>query len=137
MTRLEYKVVPAPQRGQKAKGVKGTPARFALALEQVINEMAAEGWTYLRAETLPVEERQGLTGRTSTFQNMLVFQRSVADTPETLPVAVETPSDVPPPEDDSDAVLTNDEAEAPETAELSEQSDATSDDADSPDASSR
>ena len=34
----EYKVVPAPMKGMKAKGVKGTPARFAHALEVLMNE---------------------------------------------------------------------------------------------------
>ena len=62
MMRYEYKVVPAPARGEKAKGVKAPEARFALTVEQVLNEMGADGWEFLRAETLPSEERQGLTG---------------------------------------------------------------------------
>jgi len=77
MAVFEYKVVPAPTRGLKAKGVKGTPARFAYALETVMNELGVEGWEYQRTDTLPVEERQGLTGKTSSFQNMLVFRRTV------------------------------------------------------------
>jgi len=32
----------------------------------------------MRADTLPVEERVGLTGRTTTFQHMLVFRRALA-----------------------------------------------------------
>ncbi len=79
MAVFEYKVVPAPTRGLKAKGVKGTPARFANALETVMNELGADGWEYQRTDTLPVEERQGLTGRTSSFQNMLVFRRTVVE----------------------------------------------------------
>lgn len=79
MTGFEYKVVPAPLRGVKAKGVKGTPARFALALQTVMNDMGAQGWDYQRTDTLPVEERQGLTGKTTTFQNMLVFRRVLTD----------------------------------------------------------
>lgn len=77
MQGYEYKVVPAPKRGLKAKGVKGTDARFANALQSVMNDLGAEGWEYQRADTLPCEERQGLTGRSTTFQNMLVFRRSV------------------------------------------------------------
>lgn len=77
MTGFEYKVVPAPVRGLKARGIKGTPARFANALQTVMNEMGAQGWEYQRTDTLPVEERQGLTGKTTTFQNMLVFRRSI------------------------------------------------------------
>lgn len=74
---FEYKVVPAPQRGLKGRGIKGTPARFANALQTLMNKMAAEGWEYQRADTLPVEERQGLTGKTTTFQNMLVFRKAI------------------------------------------------------------
>lgn len=74
---FEYKVVPAPTRGRKARGVKTPADRFARALEEAINELAADGWEYLRTDTLPAEERQGLTGRTTVYQNMLVFRRAV------------------------------------------------------------
>jgi len=88
MAGFEYKVVPAPMRGLKARGVKGTSARFANALEAVMNEMGTQGWEYQRTDTLPVEERQGLTGKTTTFQNMLVFQRALVDVvPEAQPIA--------------------------------------------------
>ena len=73
--RYEYKVVPAPRRGQRAKGVKGSEARFAHAMQSLMNELAAEGWEYLRADTLPSEERQGLRGRSTSWQNMLIFRR--------------------------------------------------------------
>lgn len=76
MQRFEYKVVPAPRRGKKAKGIRGTEAQFANALSALMNEVAAEGWEYLRTDSLPCEERQGLTGRTTVFQNMLVFRRA-------------------------------------------------------------
>ncbi|WP_420566979.1 DUF4177 domain-containing protein [Thalassovita sp.] len=72
---FEYKVVPAPVKGKKAKGVRGTDARFALALQEVMNQMGAEGWEYQRAETLPCEERHGLTSVTTSYRNMLVFRR--------------------------------------------------------------
>ena len=40
-----------------------------------LNEMAAEGWEYVRAETLPCDERKGLTGTQTTYQNILIFKR--------------------------------------------------------------
>ena len=86
----EYKVVPAPHRGERAKGVKGTEARFALSLGNTINAQAAEGWEYVRAETLPCEERSGLTGKTTTFMNMLVFRRAV-EVAAPVEAPVETP----------------------------------------------
>lgn len=78
MQRYEYKVVPAPARGEKAKGVKSTDARFALALTRLMNTLAADGWEYQRAETLPCEERTGLTrSLTVTQQHLLVFRREL------------------------------------------------------------
>lgn len=71
----EYKVVPAPTRGVKAKGAKSVEARFANALEVTMNDLAADGWEYLRTDTLPCEQREGLMSKTTVFQNMLVFRR--------------------------------------------------------------
>ncbi|MCE8516455.1 DUF4177 domain-containing protein [Ruegeria pomeroyi] len=85
MIRYEYKVVPAPEKGIKAKGVKTAPARFALSVEQALNQMAAEGWEYQRAELLPSEERSGLTGSTTNWRNVLVFRRPLPAGPEVLP----------------------------------------------------
>ncbi len=77
MSAFEYKVVPAPAKGTKAKGVKTPEARFANSVEITLNEMAAEGWEYLRAELLPSEERSGLTSSTTNWRNVLVFRRAI------------------------------------------------------------
>lgn len=79
MTIYEYQVIPAPRKGKKARGVKGSEARFALAIQDVLNEASADGWEYLRTDTLPSEERSGLTGRATVYQNMLVFRRPAED----------------------------------------------------------
>ena len=79
MQRFEFKVIPAPKRGEKARGVKTTEERFALALTTLMNQLGAEGWEYVRSDTLPVEERQGLTGRTTVYQTLLVFRRPRAE----------------------------------------------------------
>ena len=91
MPQYEYKVVPAPKRGLKARGVKGSEARFAHALQTVMNAEGADGWEYQRTDTLPCEERQGLTGRTTVFQNMLVFRREIvkAVAEEEVPALIE------------------------------------------------
>ena len=47
MPRYEYKVVPAPTKGTKAKGVKTPHGRFANSIEGSLNMLAAEGWEYL------------------------------------------------------------------------------------------
>lgn len=79
MTKFEFKVVPAPAKGRRARGVKGTDGRFAYALESVMNDMAAEGWEFLRTETLPSEERSGLTSTSMSFRSVMVFRRPCAD----------------------------------------------------------
>jgi hypothetical protein len=101
MQRFEYKVIPAPRRGEKARGVKSTEDRFAHALTTLMNQYGAEGWDYVRADALPCEERVGLTGTKTTFQNVLVFRRVIGmaaedDRPATRlllsdPVATATP----------------------------------------------
>ncbi|GGE47141.1 DUF4177 domain-containing protein [Actibacterium pelagium] len=78
MQSFEYKIVPAPNRGKKAKGVKTTEDRFAKAMTDLLNEQAAEGWEYQRSESLPCEERSGLTGKSVTTQNVLVFRRALS-----------------------------------------------------------
>ncbi|MGZ9811721.1 DUF4177 domain-containing protein [Pseudoroseicyclus sp. H15] len=75
MQAYEYRVVPAPKKGAKIKGVKAPEDRFAHALEAAMNELGADGWEYIRTDTLPAEERAGLTGKTTTFQNLMVFRR--------------------------------------------------------------
>lgn len=78
MSQFEYTAIPAPIRSEKAKSAKTPAERFALTLTAEINRMADEGWEYLRAETLPSEERSGLTGRTTLFHNLLIFRRPKA-----------------------------------------------------------
>lgn len=77
MQRFEYKVIPAPKRGEKSRGVKTTEDRFALALTNLMNELGADGWDYVRADSLPCEERAGFTSTKTTFQNVLVFRRAI------------------------------------------------------------
>jgi hypothetical protein len=98
MSRYEYKVVPAPAKGTKARGVKTPEGRFALSVESVLNQMGAEGWEYLRAELLPSDERTGLTGTTTNWRNVLVFRRlHAADTSAFQPRILDTPVPVPVP----------------------------------------
>lgn len=86
MTQFEYKVVPAPTRAEKVRGAKTVQDRFAATLAAVMNDLGRDGWEYLRADTLPVEERVGFTGRQTVFQNMLVFRRMIAAAAVEAPV---------------------------------------------------
>ncbi len=98
MQAFEYKVVPAPEKGQKARGVKAGAERFALTLEMLMNELGAEGWDYVRADTLPVQERSGLTSSHTVYRNVLVFRRPVAEAEEATapaPLQIEAPEPEP------------------------------------------
>jgi len=75
MARYEYKVVAAPKKAKPFKGLRAHEDRFAEALAELMNEMAARDWEYLRAESLPCEERSGLTGRVESYQSVLIFRR--------------------------------------------------------------
>lgn len=74
----EYKVIPAPAKGTKSKGLKTPESRFAHTVESLLNTMGAEGWEFQRAELLPSEERSGLTGSATNWRNLLVFRRALA-----------------------------------------------------------
>ncbi|ADO42860.1 cell division protein FtsZ [Ketogulonicigenium vulgare] len=83
---FEYRVIPAPRRAEKYRGAKTTEDRFTRTIEGLMNEMAVDGWEYQRADSLPCEERRGLTGHTTVYQTILVFRRAVAEA--ATPVAV-------------------------------------------------
>ncbi len=101
METYEYKVVPAPEKATKVKGLRG-PACFAHTLEQVMNDLGKDGWSYVRADTLPVEERTGLRARQTHYRNMLIFQRKITAEPAKLDApqpaaAAPAPLPAPPP----------------------------------------
>jgi len=77
----EYKVVPAPTKGAKVKGIKAPQDRFAHTIENLINELGAEGWVYLRSDTLPNERKSIFGARKVTDQSLLVFGREAFDAP--------------------------------------------------------
>ncbi len=77
MSRHEYKVIPAPRRGTKSREARTTEDRFALTLANLMNELGRDGWEYLRAETLPTEERAGFTKTRVVEQTVLVFRRAL------------------------------------------------------------
>jgi hypothetical protein len=92
MAQFEYRVVPAPLRGIKSKGARTPEDRFALALAEVMNDLGRDGWEYVRCDTLPSEERTGLTGRTTVYRNMLVFRREHATTAAQPAASVAAPT---------------------------------------------
>jgi hypothetical protein len=44
MSTYQYRVIPAPSKGLKAKGVKDPEARFSNTIEDLMNLMGSQGW---------------------------------------------------------------------------------------------
>ncbi|QFS82318.1 hypothetical protein FIU97_05925 [Roseivivax sp. THAF40] len=124
MPHYEYRVLPAPEKGLKAKGVKGPKARFAHSVETLMNEMGAEGWEYLRADTLPSEERAGLTSSVTEWRTLLVFRRIRLDHADAF-----RPKELPAPDEDDAQAATPADANQQEQ-EPSAKADAEDKDAD-------
>ena len=80
MQRYEYRVISAPRKGEKGRGLKTVEERFAFTMTNLMNKMGADGWEYQRADALPCDERVGLTGSKTTYQSLLVFRRLLAET---------------------------------------------------------
>lgn len=113
MQRYEYKVIATPRKVKRVRKVKGPQARFAHLLTETMNELAVDGWEYLRAENLPIDESQGVfKGSIETYQSVMVFRRALAvAVPEVVaPVAVDVVEDV-------EDVVTEPEAATEPTAE--------------------
>ncbi|SEO34029.1 hypothetical protein SAMN04490248_10439 [Salinihabitans flavidus] len=119
----EYKVVPAPARGVKERGVKGAEARFALAVERQMNRLAEDGWEYQRTDTLPSDERSGLTSTTTQFRSLMVFRRIRQDTLDAFePQLLERPA--PPTEAEAEAPAEPEPKAAPPTPTANGEDDA-------------
>lgn len=108
MSAYEYRVIPAPRKGEKAKGIKTPEARMAQAMETRLNAFGEEGWEYVRSDVVPMEERSGLTSKNVSYHTVLIFRRE-ADfgmfTEETKGFGTFA-------QDDADALAAAEEAEA-------------------------
>lgn len=76
MSFYDYKVVPAPRRSKKTKGVREPADLFALTLTEAINEHARAGWEYVRSESIATEIPGGFMRRAREHTVVvLVFRR--------------------------------------------------------------
>ncbi|MCP5086036.1 MAG: DUF4177 domain-containing protein [Rhodobacteraceae bacterium] len=98
MQTYEYKVIPAPNRPKRFKGVKGNAARFAEVLAESMNDLAKDGWEYVRSDSMPVEEKAGLLkGRTENYHTVLVFRRAKGEAAPAMAGYLEDMSEPTPP----------------------------------------
>lgn len=79
MPRYEYLTLPAPRKGEKSKAAKTPEARIAQAMQSLLNEKGRDGWEYLRADLVPMEERAGITSKTVNYHTVLVFRRALSE----------------------------------------------------------
>lgn len=71
----EFQVVPAPRKGERAPGLRTDADRMAGTLTGLLNEMALDGWDYVRADTLPNDMSGDLSGTAPPTMTLLVFKR--------------------------------------------------------------
>lgn len=75
---FEYKVVGAPEKGQRKRGARSRSDRVAAAFEERLQAEAVDGWEYLRTDLIPVEERSSLFGRREEVHRaVMVFRRAL------------------------------------------------------------
>ncbi|QIE54731.1 hypothetical protein G5B40_04305 [Pikeienuella piscinae] len=78
MAEYSYKTVAAPRKPRKTRGVRGAEALIAHAVGEIIQAEAANGWEYLRTDSIPVEEGGGVFSRAVTvWRAVMVFRRAV------------------------------------------------------------
>ena len=79
----EYRVVPAPRRLRKIKGVRSTSELFATTLTDAINAEARQGWEYVRTESMAAEGPSGWLRRGRMVEEtMMIFRRLRRSTPQ-------------------------------------------------------
>ncbi len=73
---FEYKIIPVPARLSRQRGLKTVEERFAHTLSELLNRLAAEGWEFLRAESVEVDLALGWFRRKRRVrQSVLIFRR--------------------------------------------------------------
>ena len=75
----EYKCVGAPERPKRVRGAKTGSDRLAVAMEEIIQDEAVDGWEYMRTDLVPVIEKSGVLSRAhEVHRAVLVFRRGLA-----------------------------------------------------------
>ncbi len=82
----EFQVVPAPRKGERVEGLRTDAARMANTLTELLNDMALDGWDYVRADTLPNDMSGDLSGTAPPTMTLLVFRRVLTVLETDLPL---------------------------------------------------
>ena len=74
MTKYEFRAIPCPERAMRAADMPPGADPFCETLAAAINDLATDGWDYIRAETIEVTSRRFLRLRKQN-RTFLVFRR--------------------------------------------------------------
>ena len=77
MTRYEFKVLPAPRRAKRLKGLTRGDNRFCATITEFLNENSLEGWEFIGFETMPLEQRRFLFLTYFSECACLIFRREI------------------------------------------------------------
>ncbi|MCH2075305.1 MAG: DUF4177 domain-containing protein [Rhodobacteraceae bacterium] len=114
MDKYQYRVVPTPVKTKGHSSARDGGESFAQTIETTMNELGAEGWHYVRADTMPAEERVGFASKHTVYQNVLIFRRRIPG-----PAAANLPDEVRAEATSHEAARTG----APATSSLNEKAD--------------
>ena len=86
MRRYEYKVVPVPEKCLSSKDAAAADDPAAFTVEVVLNDMAVEGWIYIRTDRMTMQ-KAGILGQKDVSRDMMVFRRQPVGMADHAPVA--------------------------------------------------
>ncbi len=76
MERYEYQVVKTPSKSTKYKGMEKGADTFAQTLMDGMNELARDGWQFVRTEVM-MEERRSIFGNSRVNHDYMIYRRSL------------------------------------------------------------
>lgn len=85
MTKYEYRAIPCPEKPLRRRDLPTGADPFCETLTAAINDLAGEGWDYIRAETIEVRTRRFLKSRKEE-RTFLVFRRESKPLIEPRPI---------------------------------------------------
>ena len=91
MERYEYLLVKTPGKSTKYKGLSKSDDPFALTLMDGMNELALEGWRFLRCERMTEDCRSLFWRKTKRDHECMVYQCRLGSDCMTLDVQPQRP----------------------------------------------
>ena len=73
----EYKCVAAPEKAKRHRDARTKTERAALALQDLINEHAVDGWDFVRTDLVPISEGGWLGRSQEVHRAVLIFRREI------------------------------------------------------------